>query len=327
MGNEGNKIEFVFEEEHEKMRLDKALSLLADDISRSRIHGLIKDGAVFLDGIVASSPSAKVSAGQSVVIEVPDAVPAVPVAEDIPLDIVYEDDDLLVVNKPAGLVVHPGAGNHNGTLVNALLHHCRDSLSGIGGVLRPGIVHRLDKETSGLMLVAKNDKAHQGLAAQLEDRSLSRTYHAIVLGAPMPPRGEIDQPIGRHSQNRVKMAISPQGKDARTYYHVIKSKGEAASIVECKLETGRTHQIRVHMAHLGHPLIGDPLYGPQATKLASMLKKTDIAPEDIDFIHSFSRQALHARAIEFSHPITQKHLSFEASPPEDFSKLLKIIMK
>lgn len=317
--------QFEFSEEHGKMRLDKALSLLIPELSRSRITAIIKEGDVTLDGAVCTNASLKVQEGQSVTLDIPPAEEGNIQPENIPLDIVYEDDDLLVINKPVGLVVHPGAGNWTGTLVNALLHHCGDSLSGIGGVVRPGIVHRLDKDTSGLMLVAKNDQAHNGLAEQLQERTLSRTYHAIVLGAPMPLKGVVDAPIGRHSQSRLKMAITPHGKEARTHYRVLKQAGEAFSLLECKLESGRTHQIRVHMASLGHFLLGDPLYGPQVTKVNKHLKIQGIEGEKAGFVKTFPRQALHAQSIEFIHPRDEKPYFFEVSPPEDFFKLLNIL--
>lgn len=286
-------------------RFDKALSDLDSDLTRSRAQSLIKDGRVSLNGLVCRDVSRKLLAGEVMVVEFPEAAPAEPQPEDIPLDIVYEDDDLLVINKPAGLVVHPGAGNVSGTLVNALLHHCAGSLSGIGGVARPGIVHRLDKDTSGLMVAAKNDKAHQGLAAQLEDRSLSRVYQALVLGVPMPPQGVIDQPMGRDPHNRLKMVIRRRGgKDARTHYRTEKTYGGACTLVECRLESGRTHQIRVHMASIKHPLIGDLLYGPQPTAVQSALKKGGYDEAVVQACLDFPRQALHARQISFIHPVS-----------------------
>ena len=253
---------------------------------------------------------------------------ASPQAQDIKLDIVYEDEHMLVINKPVGLVVHPGAGNHDGTLVNALLYHCGDSLSGIGGVVRPGIVHRLDKDTSGLMVVAKNDKAHQGLSEQLSDRSLSRVYLALVLGVPMPPSGCVDKPIGRDPRNRQKMAIlAKNSREAQTHYKVKTNYHDALALLECRLQTGRTHQIRVHMGHIKLPLVGDPLYGPQPTALRAALKKAGYEKDDIESIVAFGRQALHATEISFVHPVTAKRMSFNASPPDDFSNILNILNK
>ena len=322
----GEVLELTLPEEQAGQRADKALAALSPELSRTRIQALIEEGQVSINGDVLGSASRKLEAGDHVRIVMPAPVPSVPAAENIPLDIVYEDEDLLVINKAAGMVVHPGAGNWSGTLVNALLHHCADSLSGIGGVVRPGIVHRLDKDTSGLMIVAKNDKAHRHLAAQLSDRSLSRTYFAVVLGVPMPIKGVIDQPIGRDKVSRLKMSIRGTNlRDARTHYFVTERYGEACSLVQCQLETGRTHQIRVHMQLLGYPLVGDPLYGPQRTALSSKLKKAGYETEIIEKICNFSRQALHAAAIEFIHPRTETALEFEIEPPEDFCNLLKML--
>lgn len=290
-------------------RLDKALATALPDLSRARLQALIAADAVSVDGKVWNDGNAKVRDGLVVQIHVPPAVPAIPVAQAIPLDIVFEDSFLLVINKPAGLVVHPGAGNEDGTLVNALLAHCGDQLSGIGGVRRPGIVHRLDKDTSGLMVAAKTDAAHRGLSAQLSDRTLSRIYRAIVWGTPAPPAGRIDAPIGRSAANRRKMAIVRHGgREAVTLYSTVGAVGGKASLIECKLMTGRTHQIRVHMAHLGHPLVGDPLYGR--------------ARSDSSALARFPRQALHATAIAFVHPIDGREMSFTCPPPDDFRALL-----
>ncbi len=309
-------------------RLDKMLSAAFADLSRSRIQGLIEQGEVLLNGKVCESASKKISLGDVVELTVPPPVDATPLAENIPLDVVYEDSDLLVINKPAGLVVHPGAGNHTGTLVNALLHHCKGSLSGIGGVLRPGIVHRLDKETSGLMVVAKNDKTHKGLSAQLEDRSLSRIYYALVFKAPFPARGVVDKPLGRHLGNRLKMSVLKRGgKEARTLFNTQQKFGDACALVECQLESGRTHQIRVHMESIGHPLIGDPLYGPQKNGVSSALKKAGYDDEIVAEVLEFPRQALHAGHIAFIHPGTEEHVEFDADLPADMAKLLKILTK
>lgn len=321
-------LEIVITDEHTGQRADKALAALCPDLSRTRLQALIAEGQVFVDDEVLGSASRKLEAGDAVRIIMPAPVQSVPEAEEIALDIVYEDDDLLVINKAAGMVVHPGAGNWTGTLVNALLHHCADSLSGIGGVVRPGIVHRLDKETSGLIIVAKNDKAHRYLAEQLSDRSLSRTYFAVVLGVPFPIKGVVDRAIGRDRNSRLRMGTTGTGlRDARTHYLVAERFGEACALVQCELETGRTHQIRVHMQLLGHPLIGDQLYGPQRTALAAKLKKGGYEPEVIEEICAFPRQALHAAALRFIHPRTQEEMEFEAEPPEDLVKLLKMLKK
>ena len=309
------------------LRLDKALAALAPEYSRARLQALIQDGCVQVNALDAKDAARKVRTGSVVRIDVPEAQAAHPEPEDIPLDIIFEDEHMLVINKPAGLVVHPGAGNHTGTMVNALLHHCGDSLSGIGGVLRPGIVHRLDKDTSGLMVVAKNDAAHQGLSAQLADRSLSRVYDALVLGVPVPIKGTIDKHIGRDGKNRLRMSVhGKNGKEARTHYLVTRNFNEAMSLVECRLESGRTHQIRVHMQYIKHCLIGDPLYGPQETAVRSHLNKAGY--EDIvEEILAFPRQALHAKAISFIHPISQERHSYDVAPPHDLSKLLNLFDK
>lgn len=311
-------------------RLDKVLVILCPDLSRTRIKNLIDDGEVSVDGRVCTTPAFKVSTGQVIDMMVPPPVDAVPQAEDIPLDVVYEDDDLLVINKPAGLVVHPGAGHWTGTLVNALLHYCGDDLSGIGGVVRPGIVHRLDRETTGLMVVAKTDLAHRGLSAQLADRSLSRTYTALVWDVTQP-KGLVDRPILRSTSNRQKMTIalggaqSGKGRDARTHYRRIKTFGDVISLIECDLETGRTHQIRVHMESIKHPLIGDPAYGMQRTGQTSRIKKAAFSPEIGEALLSFPRQALHASHIRFIHPTTDEEMAFDMAPPEDMGGLIAML--
>ncbi|MFK7838941.1 MAG: RluA family pseudouridine synthase [Bdellovibrionales bacterium] len=307
-------------------RLDKTLAQIQDEFSRSRIQSFIDNGDVVLNGEVFTKASWTLQEGDRIVITVPDAVSAEPEPEDIELDVIYEDADLLVINKQAGLVVHPGAGNHSGTLVNALLHYCGDDLSGIGGVMRPGIVHRLDKATTGLMVVAKHDKAHKGLSAQLEDRSLSRVYKALVLGAPMPIKGHVDMALGRDPRNRLKMAVNvKRAKTAKTFYKVEKDFDGCFSLVECRLDSGRTHQIRVHMAALKHPLIGDPLYGPQNTAVAARAKQYGLEQEQADAMVHFPRQALHAGEISFDHPVSGETMHFEKDLPDDFSKLLKIL--
>lgn len=312
------------------LRLDKAVSNLLPEFSRTRLQGLIDGGECLVDGVVCTTPSRKVKEGEVVVIAIPPLEDATPVPENIPLDIVFEDDDVLVINKAAGMVVHPAVGHGSGTLVNALLYHCGESLSGINGVRRPGIVHRLDKDTSGLMMVAKNDHAHQHLSAQLQDRSLSRIYQALVLGVPFPFKGRVETLIGRHPSNRLKMAVvKGNGKEAATNYEVLEKFGdamsEALSLVECRLESGRTHQIRVHMQHLGYPLIGDDLYGEQVTKSRSVMKKGGFDDEAIARVIAFPRQALHAAEISFIHPRSEEEMSFSAPLPDDLSDLLDVI--
>lgn len=294
-------------------RLDKALAD-ATDLSRARIQALIADGMVELDGTYAGSPSAKVAAGAKFSITLPAAAEAEAQAQDIPLDIAFEDEHLIVVNKPAGMVVHPAAGNPDGTLVNALLHHCAGQLSGIGGVARPGIVHRIDKDTSGLLVVAKSDAAHEGLSAQFAAHSVHRRYIAVCGGVPSPAQGTIDERLGRSDANRKKMAVLPKnssrGKHATTHYKVLVSYGSSAQI-ECRLETGRTHQVRVHCASIGHALLGDSLYGKTPKSLKNLL--SDLG---------FARQALHAAELGFEHPITRQELRFHADLPPDMQALI-----
>lgn len=293
-------------------RLDKALAMLAAGkpelaLSRARLQGLLADAQVMLNGKTISDASRKVKEGDVYTVHLPPPVTAKPKAQKIALDVVYEDKDVLVIDKPAGLVVHPAPGNRDMTLVNALLAHCGKTLSGIGGVARPGIVHRLDKDTSGLIVVAKNDFAHQNLSAQFADRSLSRTYQAIVHGVPGLRMGLIDAPVGRHLRDRKKMAVVAKGKHARTRYKVLETFASAA-LVECMLETGRTHQIRVHMTHIKHPLIGDPTYGRGRAQKQ---------------VYAFPRQALHAAALKFIHPRTGKPVTFASPLPKDMKELLK----
>lgn len=307
-------------------RLDKALSTLCPDLSRTRIKVLIEAGMVAVNGGEVLSASFKVNALDVLSIVVPAPVDDRPSPQNIALDIVYEDDDLLVINKAADMVVHPGAGNPDGTLVNALLHHCRDNLSGIGGVKRPGIVHRLDKETSGLIVVAKNDFAHQGLSAQLADRSLSRIYKALVWRVPNLIKGSIDAPIGRHKTNRLKMAIQfSSGREAVTHYHLEEAIEQAMAWVTCTLESGRTHQIRVHMQHIKHPLVGDPVYGLSRQDGGVLLNKAGFAPEIRDQILDFPRQVLHAGEIGFIHPRTDEEMRFEVPFPDDIQNLKTLI--
>lgn len=304
-------IETTIGEAQAGLRLDRALAELLPDLSRERIKALIVEGQI-VSGGRSLNPSMKVAVGQDYSITLPAPVALDAVAQDIPLDIVHEDADLIVVDKPAGLVVHPAAGNLDGTLVNALLHHCDGQLSGIGGVARPGIVHRIDKDTSGLLVVAKSDKAHEGLARQFKDHSIDRLYAAIVYGIPTPGSGTVDAWIGRSDADRKKMAVHREGrgKHAVTHYRVME-RLRGAAIVECRLETGRTHQVRVHMAHLGHPLIGDPVYGRDRKGFKSILETL-----------GFKRQALHAKRLGFIHPVTEEPLAFDSPLPADMQELL-----
>ncbi|WP_257538303.1 RluA family pseudouridine synthase [Sphingobium sp. CFD-1] len=311
MGAGVSIIETTIGEAQAGLRLDRALADLLPDLSRERLKALILEGQVITDGR-SPNPSMKVAAGQSFTIALPPPVEAEAVAQDIALSIAYEDAELIVVDKPAGLVVHPAAGNLDGTLVNALLHHCRGQLSGIGGVARPGIVHRIDKDTSGLLVVAKTDKAHEGLARQFKDHSIDRLYAAIVYGVPAPGKGTVDTWIGRSDADRKKMAVHREGrgKHAVTHYRTMERLAGAA-LVECRLETGRTHQVRVHMAHIGHPLIGDQVYGRDRKGFKSILETM-----------GFKRQALHAKALGFIHPLTGESLRFESVLPADMQELL-----
>ncbi len=294
-------------------RVDKALAD-ATDLSRERVKALIAEGKVRLDGEVASSPKAKAEAGSSFAIHIPPPSDPQASPQDIPITVVHEDDHLIVVDKPAGMVVHPAAGNPDGTLVNALLHHCRGQLSGIGGVARPGIVHRIDKDTSGLLVVAKSDVAHEGLAKQFADHSLERAYLAVCGGHPMPPSGTVNARLGRSDRDRKKMAVLPddssRGKHAVTHYATVE-RLDHCTLIECRLETGRTHQVRVHLASIGHALIGDPVYGRTPAPLRPILKALD-----------FSRQALHAARLGFIHPVTQNRLSFSSAIPGDMRELI-----
>ncbi len=304
-----------FRPEAEGVRLDKALADALDGISRERIKALIAEGAVTVDGVVAASPSMPVRTGERYTLVLPAPVDSAVLPQDIPLKIVHEDKYLIVIDKPAGLVVHPAAGHADGTLVNALLHHCKGQLSGIGGVARPGIVHRIDKDTSGLMVAAKSDSAHNGLAAQFAEHSIERRYLAITRGSPRPPEGRIEGNIGRSPRDRKKMAVvdPPGGKSAVTHYRTIE-RFEGAALVECRLETGRTHQVRVHMAHIGHPLLGDPVYGKSGKIMLSSQKQIQ-----------FCRQALHAAILGFNHPITLEKLRFESDLPSDMQELFSVL--
>ena len=307
-------------------RLDKFCADAFPELSRERVKQLIANGGIAVAGQGRLKPSAKIEQGWCITCVMPEADDADPQPENIPLDILYEDDDVIVINKAAGMVVHPAAGNWTGTLVNALLYHCGDTLSGIGGVKRPGIVHRLDKDTSGVMMVAKNDHAHAHLSAQLADRTLSRVYLALVWNVPVPLVGTIDIPIGRDHKNRLKQAVkhgdTTSARTAVTHYRTLNSYDDAMALVECRLETGRTHQIRVHMQAKGYPLIGDPLYGGQKTLQVSRSSRLGEG-FDKQAILDFPRQALHAYEISFIHPSTDEEMHFSASMPEDLANLLK----
>jgi 23S rRNA pseudouridine1911/1915/1917 synthase len=316
-------------------RLDAWLTAQLDgEHSRSRVKALIEEGAVTINGKVVTEAKKKVAPGDTIELVLPEPEDPEPKGEDIPLEVLYEDDDLIVIAKPAGLVVHPGPGNWTGTLVNALIHHCGASLSGIGGVKRPGIVHRLDKETSGVMVAAKNDIAHRHLADQFADHGrsgdLERAYQAVVWGRPSQLRGTIDAPLGRSTSDRTKRAVKrEESSDARhavTHYEVIERFQETpaavalASLIECRLETGRTHQIRVHMAHVGNPLIGDPEYSGGFKTKANLLDEPGRT-----VVGAFPRQALHAFLLAFEHPRTGEIMEFKAPTPDDMAQLIEAL--
>ena len=300
---------------HAGWRLDRALADAVPTLSRERLKALIRSGAVEAKGAAVRDPALKVKGGEALRVAVPEPAPAHNEPQDIPLAIVFEDEHLLVVDKPAGLVVHPAAGNFDGTLVNALLHHCAGRLSGIGGVARPGIVHRIDKDTSGLLVVAKTDVAHEGLAKQFAAHSIDRRYLAIVDGVPKTGGGIVDAPLARSATNRKKIAIveGSRGKRAVTHWRRLEVVKDAA-LVECRLETGRTHQVRVHMASIGHPLLGDPVYGRAGKTHGKTLKEL-----------GFHRQALHAAELGFTHPVTKSRLSFSSPMPADMQELKRAL--
>ena len=308
-------LEFTVDSENVGTRLDAYLAT-ALDVSRSTAERLLEQGNVSVTGGNAVK-NYRLRGGEQISVTLPDPVPAEAQPEDIPLDIVYEDEDIVVVNKPSGMVVHPAAGNESGTLVNALLHHCRGTLSGVGGVERPGIVHRIDKDTSGLLVVAKHDRAHNALAEQLKTHTVSRVYEAITVGNLREDRGTVHAAIGRHPVDRKRMAITRregEGKDAITHYEVVERFGSFTH-VRCVLETGRTHQIRVHMASLGHPLLGDPVYGGNGTRFETQHRKL------------ISGQCLHAGKLSLLHPRTGEQMTFYAPLPTEFSALLDILRK
>lgn len=325
--NPGDTRELTAAEADAGERLDRWMAAQWPDLSRSRCKALVEAGALSVNGAVLTDPAAKVREGHVYTLVVPPLEPATPKPENIPLDILHEDDQLIVINKPAGLTVHPGAGAWTGTLVHALLYHCKDTLSGIGGVERPGIVHRLDKDTSGVLVVAKTDMAHRFLSKQFAKHSVERIYMAFTRGAPRPREGTVATRIVRSTRDRMKMMTLPfeaeTGKEAITHYRVVETFGQEpnapvgtpkAGLVQCQLETGRTHQIRVHMEHLGHALIGDRIYGPQRV---NQLKGMPDLPE----IKALGRQALHAAVLGFIHPETREEMVFETDLPEDLQVL------
>lgn len=300
-----NLMKFEIEAEQDSIRIDKVLAMYLSDLSRTYIQKLISDGRVTINSVKIKS-NYKVSAGEEIVVDLPEPEALQVQPENIPLDILYEDADVIVVNKPKNMVVHPAAGHYSGTLVNALLYHCKDSLSGINGIMRPGIVHRIDKDTTGALVVCKNDNAHQVLAEQLKEHSITRRYEAICYHPFRETEGRVEGPIGRHPQERTKMAINyKNGKDAITNYTVLENLSSKYAHVECRLETGRTHQIRVHLSSIHHPLLGDTVYGPAK-----------------DPFH-LEGQTLHAKILGFIHPTTGEYMEFEAPRPDYFTKLLE----
>ena len=319
--NSGQRLEVIVAGDEGSVRLDRVLAVRLPQLSRSRLKTLILADAVTLRNAPIRDPAYHVSAGDTITIDVPEAVAAEPAGEDIALDIVHEDDDIIVINKPRGLVVHPAAGHETGTLVNALIAHCGASLSGIGGVKRPGIVHRLDKDTTGLMVAAKNDRAHKSLTEQFADHGrtneMRRGYLALVWGVPNRLRGTVNAPIDRHPFAREKMAVRDSGREAITHWELQevfngRDGKPVASLLACQLETGRTHQIRVHLSHIGHPLMGDGVYGPHFKTKAGQL-----GPGGQTALAALGRQALHAYLLTLEHPTTGKLLHWEAALPED----------
>ncbi|ODU21519.1 MAG: pseudouridine synthase [Sphingomonas sp. SCN 67-18] len=309
-------VQAVIADDADGWRIDRALAAALPQFSRERLKALIGEGMVRdAQDLPVADPSARARAGARYAVAVPEPRPLHNEAQDIALNVAYEDEHLIVVDKPAGLVIHPAAGNADGTLVNALLHHCAGQLSGIGGVARPGIVHRIDKDTSGLIVAAKSDVAHEGLARQFADHSIERRYRAIVSGIPAPASGTVDAPLARSSANRKKIAIveDGRGKRAVTHYRLIHALREAA-LIECRLETGRTHQVRVHMASMGHGLLGDPVYGRPRQAHRALLKQL-----------GFERQALHAARLGFIHPVDSRALTFDSEIPADMQELFRAL--
>lgn len=300
-------------------RLDKFLASRLPELSRARLQALLQAGEVRRDGALIADGSSRVKPGQQFAVHVPAPTPAEPEGEAIPLEVLYEDEHLLVVSKPAGLVVHPAAGHAGGTLVNALLAHCEGTLSGIGGVARPGIVHRLDKDVSGVMVVAKHDRAHVGLAAQFSVHRIERVYEAIAWGLPPQLEGSIELPIGRHPKDRKRMAVTERGKRSLTRYEVLRAAGTRASWLRVTLGTGRTHQIRVHLAAIGLGIVGDPLYRPR--------RLPKVSPESRGQVNDLGRIALHARRLGFEHPISGEKLRFDQAPPGEFQVLFEALSR
>jgi 23S rRNA pseudouridine1911/1915/1917 synthase len=331
---------FVVAEPEAGERLDRVLARSVAELSRSRLKALIEAGAVTVDGHTIRDPNHRVNSGATIAVDVPPPEPAKPAAEAIPLRVIYEDDDIIVIDKPRNLVVHPATGNWTGTLVNALIAHCGDSLSGIGGERRPGIVHRLDKDTTGVMVVAKNDRAHQALAAQFADHgktdeTFERSYLVLVWGAPDRPHGTVDKPIDRHPKARDRMAVRQGGREAVTHWQVLeryggkpgprrvgragkpeKPEAPVAGLLACRLETGRTHQIRVHLASIGHPVMGDQVYGGGFRTKTALLP-----PEAQAALNTLGRQALHAHILTVKHPSTGEILTFRSELPPDLARL------
>lgn len=294
--------EIVVEEKYNGIRADKALSIIFDNLSRNFIQNLFEENKILINEKIAKG-KLKLSIGDIIKIDIPKPQKLEVEAEDIPLDIIYEDKDIVIVNKPKDMVVHPAPGNYTGTLVNALLNHC-DDLSGINGVIRPGIVHRIDKDTSGILVIAKNDLAHNELAAQFKEHSIKREYYALVEGRIKKDEGTIDAPIGRHPNNRLKFAVCEGGKRAVTHYKVL-DVFNSCTLIKCTLETGRTHQIRVHMAFIGHPLVGDTIYGLKKQKLTN------------------NGQVLHAKTLGFIHPTTKQYVEFDSELPQEYKEILR----
>jgi 23S rRNA pseudouridine1911/1915/1917 synthase len=317
----------IVAEEQNGWRLDRFLAVSLADLSRARLQQLIAGGAVAKAGATVKDANHRVKPGDTFTVTVPAPAPGLPQGQDIPLDVVYEDKDVIVIDKPVGLVVHPAAGNPDGTLVNALIAHCGESLKGIGGEARPGIVHRLDKDTSGLLIAAKNERAMTSLGKQFANHTIERAYNAVIWGAPRQAEGVIEGQIARNPFDRKRMAVvRGGGKEARTHYRVLERFGSGirpfASLIECRLETGRTHQIRVHLTHLGHPLIGDPSYGK-----ARQAPRAKTPGEEAAYVAAanFPRQALHAYVLGFQHPTLHKTLRFESEWPHDFSELVNAL--
>jgi 23S rRNA pseudouridine1911/1915/1917 synthase len=328
-GSNGQRLEVIVEGDEGFARLDRVLALRNPELSRSRLKALILAGQVAVKGTPIRDPAYHVAKGDTITIDVPQAVAAEPAGEAIALELVFEDDDIIVINKPKGLVVHPAAGHETGTLVNALIAHCGASLSGIGGVKRPGIVHRLDKDTTGLMVAAKNDRAHKSLTEQFADHgrtgAMRRGYVAFAWGVPNRQRGTVDAPIDRHPHAREKMAVRDNGRQAITHWEITESFNgrdgkPIAVLLACQLETGRTHQIRVHLAHIGHPLLGDSVYGPHFKTKASHL-----GPNSQAALAALGRQALHAYLLTLEHPKTGEILSWQAALPEDLLLLQRAL--